>query len=101
MQNKFNNEITNRVNVENPPPPPSNAQNKDDSKEVLQNIEEMPEFTGGTEALNKFITVNAVYPKAAKDEGVQGKVFVIFVVFKHGKIGKIDVLRGVDPLFDA
>lgn len=51
----------------------------------------MPEFKGGIESLNTFIKQNLVYPNWERENNIQGKVVVNFVVDKNGKIkdGKI------------
>ena len=41
------------------------------------------------------------YPVGAIEKGIQGKVYVNFVVEKDGRVGRIRVLRGVHPLLDA
>ena len=61
----------------------------------------MPIFPGGFEALLKFLQENTVYPEKAKDNNIQGRVFVQFVVTSKGNIGTVKILRGVDPLLDA
>jgi TonB family protein len=70
-------------------------------QEIFQFAEEMPEFPGGTESLMKFIDENIDYPKSVKENNIEGRVFVRFVVLYNGKIGEISVLRGIDPLLDA
>ena len=73
-------------------------------KEEIPNkiiVEEMPMFPGGESELRKYIQSNIVYPEKAKQNGVQGRVFLQFVVTSKGTIGEIRVLRGVDPELDA
>ena len=43
---------------------------------------------------------NTKYPPIAKDAGIQGTVFVYFVVGKNGKVKDVKVLREVDPRLD-
>jgi TonB family protein len=64
-------------------------------------VEQMPEFPGGEVALRKYISENIKYPVEAKEKGIQGKVFVTFVVNSTGKVEKAKIARGVDPLLDA
>jgi len=63
-------------------------------------VEEMPEFPGGELALRNFIAENIKYPVEAKDKGIQGKVFVTFVVNSKGKVENAKIARGVDPSLD-
>lgn len=63
-------------------------------------VEEMPEFPGGEEALRAFISQNIDYPAVAQDKGIQGKVYVTFVVSADGSVKNTKVVRGVDPVLD-
>ncbi|MBC8004090.1 MAG: energy transducer TonB [Verrucomicrobia bacterium] len=63
-------------------------------------VEQMPEFPGGELALRKWIGANVKYPAIATENGVQGKVFVNFVVDKDGRISTVKVVRGVDSSLD-
>jgi TonB family protein len=71
-----------------------------DNNEVFKIVEDMPEFPGGDEALRKYIAQNVKYPEDAKKEGVQGKVFVLFVVTKDGSVADAKIARGVHPSLD-
>jgi len=85
-------------------PPPSSADKlKDISEddEVLTVVEVMPTFQGGD--VNKFrayLASNVKYPAIAAENGIQGQVFVQFVVDKTGEIRDINIIRGVDPSLD-
>jgi len=63
-------------------------------------VEENPEFPGGNSALFKFISENVIYPDEAQKNNIQGKVILKFVVEPDGSVGKILILRGIDPLLD-
>ena len=71
-------------------------------EEILDIAEVQPEFPGGTEALMKFIQVNIKYPEMEKELGIEGKVYVGFVVMKTGEITNIKIMRGIKdaPNFD-
>jgi TonB family protein len=58
-------------------------------------VDEMPEFPGGDEARMKFMVENLKYPENAKKSGIQGRVFVTFVVEKDGTVTDVSVLRGI------
>ncbi len=62
--------------------------------------EKMPEFPGGEKALREWINRNVNYPPIARDSGIQGKVFITFVVTKDGAIANAEIARGVDPSLD-
>ena len=63
-------------------------------------VEDMPEFPGGELALRKYIAENVRYPEMAKENDIQGTVYVRFVVDTDGSVSNVEVLRGVDPLLD-
>ncbi len=69
--------------------------------EVFQIVEDMPLFPGGEDALRKWIAENVKYPVSAAENGIQGKVYVTFVVGKDGSVGLARVVRAVDPSLDA
>ncbi len=51
--------------------------------------------------INKFIVKNLKYPEIASEMGIQGRVFISFVIEKSGKISNVSILRGVDKNLDA
>lgn len=53
--------------------------------------EEMPEFPGGPEALNSFLTKEIQYPEVARNNGIMGTVLVEFVVEKDGRVSNAKV----------
>ena len=63
-------------------------------------VEQMPEFPGGEAALRKYLSNSVKYPRIATENGVQGKVYVNFVVDKSGSISNVKVVRGVDSALD-
>jgi protein TonB len=70
-------------------------------EEIFTIVESMPEFPGGgQEALFKYLQKEMKYPQVAKENGIQGTVFVNFVVGKDGKIRDVKVLRGVNKMLD-
>lgn len=62
----------------------------------LENAEQAPSFPGGLEALSKYLSENIQYPISARENGIQGKVIIKFVVSRTGDIMDIQVTRGVD-----
>lgn len=78
-------------------------QEKEKEKEdapVFFIVEDMPEFPGGMAALQKFIAQSIKYPVIAQENGIQGKVFVNFVVNTDGSVTNAKIARGVDPSLD-
>ncbi len=69
--------------------------------EPLLFVAEQAEFPGGNDAMQKFIIQNTVYPNMARKMGIEGKVFVSFVIEKDGSISNVNVVRGVDKSLDG
>ena len=66
-----------------------------DDSQVYNTVEEMPEYPGGNAALNKFIIENIAYPKTAKESGLQGAVYVSFIVDTDGSVTGVKVKKGI------
>lgn len=66
-----------------------------DKNGVYPVVEQQPEYTGGDEARIKFMVENIKYPEEAKKAGIQGKVFVTFVIQADGAVTDVKVLRGI------
>jgi periplasmic protein TonB len=59
-----------------------------------------PCFPGGQTACAEFIDQHVVYPEAAKEEGLQGRVLVSFVVYCDGSVRDVTVIKSVSPELD-
>ena len=57
--------------------------------------ENMPEFPGGDKKRIEFLAQNIKYPHEARESGVEGTVYVGFIVEKDGSINDAKVLRGI------
>jgi protein TonB len=71
-----------------------------DSDQVYVFVEDNPVFPGGDEARLKYISNNITYPNIAIESGIQGTVYVTFVVEKDGSISNVKVLRGIGGACD-
>ncbi|MCZ7602989.1 MAG: energy transducer TonB [Melioribacteraceae bacterium] len=60
-------------------------------------VEEQPEPIGGLMAIQEKI----VYPKKAKEAGIQGRVFVKAFINEEGIVDKVELLKGFDPECDS
>lgn len=67
---------------------------------VFDAVEQMPEFPGGRDQLNKYYESNLRYPEVAIENGIQGRVIVQFIVNTDGSISDATVIRSVDPACD-
>jgi TonB family protein len=70
------------------------------NSEVFFIVEDMPEFSGGEQAMRRFLKENAVYPTSMLGKEVEGKVTVTFVVDYEGNTTKIRVVKGLDETLD-
>lgn len=69
--------------------------------DVFMVVEEQPEYPGGTAALLEYLRTNIKYPQDCRENHIQGRVLVTFVVETDGSITNANVVRGVDPSLDA
>jgi protein TonB len=62
---------------------------------VKSQVDEMAAPPGGMGGFTEYMIKNLTYPTAAKEAGTQGMVVVSFVVNAEGKVGSLEVLRGI------
>jgi protein TonB len=67
----------------------------EESNEIFTAVEEQASFPGGLEKFGNYLFKNIRYPAVARENNVQGKVFLTFVVEKDGSLTDIKVLRGI------
>ena len=58
------------------------------------------EFPGGSQSLKDFISQNIIFPQLCKENNIEGRVFVKFLVHSTGEISQIQIARGVHPQLD-
>lgn len=61
----------------------------------------MPEFPGGMNAMREWVSKHLVYPDLAKKKGIEGTVFVRFIVNSKGEVANTEVVRSADAVFDS
>ena len=88
--------------VSAPPPPPPPVDEFDptlgkDSKgqPVSVVVDEIPQFIGGIKAMFKFLMDNVKYPENAREQPIEGTVYVAFIVEINGTLTDIMVKRGL------
>ncbi len=67
--------------------------------EIFTIVEDMPVFPGGESALLKFLG-SIQYPAMARENDIEGTVFIRFVVDKNGKVTSVEVAKGADRILN-
>lgn len=67
---------------------------------IFEVVEEDPSFPGGEKKLYEFLSKNLNYPEMAKENGIQGKVFVQFVVWNDGSIKDVKIIKSIHNTLD-
>ena len=58
-------------------------------------VDEMPQFPGGEQALFNYLCKKINYPAKEKDAGISGTVYIYYVINKEGKVTNAEVKRGI------
>jgi len=100
-------EIIEEVEEEAPPPPPPPPPPEPEVDEIFKVVEEMPRFPGcnsGSAAEKKacaekkllqYLYKNLKYPAIARENGVEGRVYIQFVVEKDGTVQDGKIVRDI------
>ena len=67
----------------------------EEPEEVFDFVEEMPTPLGGLAGFYKFLGKNIKYPKQARRMGIEGKVFVQFIIDEEGNITELRIAKGI------
>ena len=68
---------------------------EEEANAVFMNVQEMPSFPGGDAARKKYLARNLRYPSQAAENGIQGTVYVSFVVKTNGSLSDIKIIKGI------
>ena len=71
------------------------------AEDVFMLVETMPEFPGGTPALTDYLKKETTYPEQAREDSIQGRVLLSFVVEKDGSISNPVVVKSSGDILDA
>ena len=63
--------------------------------EVFTYVEQHPEFKGGSAELDKYLDKTLQYPGWARENNVQGKVLVRFMVDESGAVTNVKIIKGI------
>ncbi len=67
----------------------------EDTNKIYTYVEDMPSYPGGDSARMNFILKNIKYPTLAKEQGIEGTVYIQFVVEKDGSLTDVKLLREI------
>jgi protein TonB len=71
---------------------------EEEEQQIFVVVEDMPTFKGGgVSSFRNYVQKNIEYPTVAAENGIEGTVFVKFVVDTDGGISNVQIMRGVDP----
>lgn len=77
----------------------TNKDNEDnidsEDKRVYSDVEQMPEFAGGEDAIMKFFKSNLKYPTYAKENKIAGNVHVSFIIKEDGSVSDAKIIKGL------
>jgi len=68
---------------------------EDDNNKIFTSVEQVPEFPGGLDKFNAYLSKSIRYPAVARENGTQGRVIISFVCEKDGSLTDIKVARGI------
>lgn len=84
--------VKNEVEIKTEEPVAEEPSTKaDEDPEIFMIVDDMPELIGGLGSIQRHI----IYPDAAKRAGIEGRVFVQFIVDVDGNVTKPVVVRGI------
>ncbi|OPZ57858.1 MAG: Gram-negative bacterial tonB protein [Bacteroidetes bacterium ADurb.BinA012] len=98
---KFEDDETSEDKVVEIYAPVLQAEEEEVEEEIFVIVEDMPKFRGGD--INKFrewVQKRVRYPELAAENGIQGRVFITFVVETNGNVSNVTISRSVDQLLD-
>ncbi|HCM60786.1 MAG TPA: energy transducer TonB [Bacteroidales bacterium] len=98
---KFEDDETSEDKVVEIYAPVLQAEEEEVEEEIFVIVEDMPKFRGGDiNTFRDWVQKRVRYPELATENGIQGRVFISFVVETNGSVSNVTVTRSVDPLLD-
>ena len=70
-----------------------------EDEQIIDVLDEQPEFPGGMQALMDFLRENMKYPRISRDNGSQGRVLVRFIVHSDGSIQNVEVAESSGDIY--
>ena len=87
-------EVTEQTKVEEIKIAPQEEE-KEDPDQIFLVVEETAAPTGGMPAFYEFVSKKLKYPAQARRMGIEGKVFVEFVIERDGTITDVKAIKGI------
>ena len=82
-------------------PNPKIVSEEIDQRKIYVAVQENPRFPGGPKAMVKYLSGELNYPAQAREMGIEGKVFVQFVVNIDGTVSDVKAIKGIGAGCDA
>lgn len=73
---------------------------KVDTTELFWEVEQNPEYPGGRSAMINYFQRKLVYPMSVREKGIQGTIYVLFIVETNGKLKNIVATNSVNKQLD-
>lgn len=91
-----------QANAQNDTDDPGQAKvpEQQEKKEIFTYVQQMPEFPGGSAALQQFIAKHIVYPEDALDAEKEAKVIIKFIITETGAIENVTSMKPAGYGFD-
>jgi TonB family protein len=70
-------------------------------EEIFTVVDDQPEPVGGMQAYYEYVAKNLSYPEEARKLGIEGRVFIEFIVSKDGSITNVKCIKGIGDLCDS
>jgi len=67
---------------------------------IYATVDEIAKFPDKYGFLQKYIAEHLIFPDISRESGICGTVYVRFVITSTGEVINLEVLKGVDPLYD-
>ena len=81
-------------------PEATKASLENSAMDIVKQPEKPAEFPGGNQALISFIGDNITYPEVAKENNIEGTVYMQFIIDMQGNPAAIEIVRGVSEELD-
>lgn len=73
----------------------NHASAQTDKEKIYEDVDKRPEYPGGFEVMYQFIAAHLGYPEEARENALEGKVYISFVVEKDGSLTDIKITKDI------